>query len=103
MSGQRLVVVSAADIEYVSAADNYIEIFLRGGGRALLRRTLTAFERELDRRAFARVHRSHVVRVEAIAAIESQPSGDATVVLRGGARLPMSRTYRAAVVGRVGR
>lgn len=101
-SGQRLVVVRAADIESVSAADNYVEIVTRTG-RALLHRTLAALEQELDPHTFVRIHRSHLVRAAAITAVEPLASGDAVVVLRSGARLPMSRTHRAAVVERLGR
>lgn len=80
------------EIERVSAAGNYVEI--GWGPRTLLHRaTLSAVEAELGP-AFARVHRSHLVRRDAVRRIATDRSGDFTVGLAGGREVRGSRRYR---------
>ena len=86
------------EIERVSAAGNYVEI--GWGPRTLLHRaTLSAVESELGA-AFARVHRSHLVRRAAIRRIETDRSGDFTVELAGGTEIRGSRRYRDGIEAR---
>ena len=86
------------EIDWVSAAGNYVEI--GWGPRTLLHRaTLSAVEAELGA-AFARIHRSHLVRRDAIRRIETDRSGDFTVQISGGTQLRGSRRYRDGVEAR---
>lgn len=90
--------VPVAEIERVSAAGNYVEI--GWGPRTLLHRaTLSAVEAELGV-AFARVHRSHLVRRDAIRRIETDRSGDFIVHLASGSHVRGSRRYRDGVEAR---
>jgi LytTr DNA-binding domain len=90
--------VPVDEIERVSAAGNYVEI--GWGLRTLLHRaTLSAVEAELGA-AFARVHRSHLVRRAAIRRIETDRSGDFTVQMSSGTELRGSRRYRDGVEAR---
>jgi len=90
--------VPVNEIERVSAAGNYVEI--GWGPRTLLHRaTLSAVESELGA-AFARVHRSHLVRRAAIRRIETDRSGDFTVELASGTEVRGSRRYRDGVEAR---
>lgn len=87
--------VPITEIERVSAAGNYVEI--GWGPRTLLHRaTLSAVEAELGA-AFARVHRSHIVRRDAIRRIATDRSGDFTVHLASGSDVRGSRRYRDGV------
>lgn len=85
-------IVHCADIEWLEAADNYVDIHLAGRS-LLLRRTLTALLRDLGP-AFLRTHRSFAVALNAVDAVRTRQKGDATVVLRSGAEVPCSRQYR---------
>jgi hypothetical protein len=49
-----------------------------------------------------RIHRSAIVNVEAIAEIRSLFHGDYDVLLRDGTALPVGRTYRDRLLGRLG-
>ncbi|MDB5709831.1 MAG: hypothetical protein JWL96_1901 [Sphingomonas bacterium] len=90
--------VPVDEIERVSAAGNYVEI--GWGPRTLLHRaTLSAVEAELGA-AFARVHRSHLVRRDAIRRIETDRSGDFTVQMSSGNEIRGSRRYRDGVEAR---
>ncbi|UXH77175.1 LytTR family DNA-binding domain-containing protein [Roseateles amylovorans] len=81
-----------AEIEWVQACGNYINLH-RQHHDYPLRSTLSAFEQTLDPDEFVRVHRSYLVRLRLIEAIEPTEAGDAHLRLRDGSRLPCSRTY----------
>ena len=96
----RVHVVRCADIEWLRAADNYVEVHVEG--RALLmRRTFSTLLADLGP-AFVRTHRSAAVAFQRIAAVRAREKGDATVHLHGGAQVPCSRQYRAALLRRLG-
>ncbi|MBC7893774.1 MAG: response regulator transcription factor [Cytophagaceae bacterium] len=91
-----IVFVRTADIDYAEAAGNYVR--LRAARTThLMHETLTNLAERLDPSRFLRIHRSTIVNVDRIAAIQPMFHGDAVAVLRDGTRLPVSRTYRAAV------
>jgi two-component system LytT family response regulator len=90
----RVLLLKVEDIEYVSAAGNYVEIFAHGRAH-LLREPLTRFAAQLDATQFVRVHRSHLVRIGALVELNPLFSGDYELTLESGARLPMSRRYKA--------
>jgi two-component system LytT family response regulator len=54
-------------------------------------------ERELDPERFVRIHRSAIVQVDRIKELLPDFHGDFVVVLRNGARVTLSRTYRRKV------
>jgi two-component system, LytTR family, response regulator len=54
---------------------------------------MESLETRLDPAKFVRTHRSHVVNIDAIAAIEPAFHGDSTAILRNGERVPWSRRY----------
>ena len=80
------------EIEWVQACGNYVNLH-RQSHDYPLRSSLGAFEQRLDPAVFVRVHRSYLVRLRLIEAIEPTESGDAHLRLRDGSRVPCSRTY----------
>jgi two-component system LytT family response regulator len=89
--GARVHVVATADIDYIEAQDDYVAI-CAGGKRWLKNQRLSELERQLDPRAFLRVHRSYIVKVEAIARIEPASKDTHCAVLGDGTRIPISRS-----------
>lgn len=83
-----------AEIERVEAAGNYVEIRRRGGRPLVHRASLRAVERELAIHGFVRIHRSHLVRRDAIARIRP-----ADVILRDGTSLKTGKRFRSALRG----
>lgn len=95
--GSRVVMLQPMEIEWVSAAGNYVE--LNGTfGHELARRTLADIEAELTPHGFVRVHRSRLVRRTAIATIETRQSGDFDMTLRSGTVISGSRRFRQNLV-----
>lgn len=84
------------EIERVEAAGNYVE--LHGPrGPVLHRATLSAVEAELGAHGFARIHRSRLVRRDAVRAVATTPSGDFEATLASGAVVAGSRRFRAGL------
>lgn len=94
VDGERL---RLADVQWISAADNYIELHLPP--RSLLERVTLAdaLLRPGWAARFVRVHRSHAVNPSHVTRIERLGSGEAVLTLGGGEKLRVSRGYRAAL------
>jgi two-component system LytT family response regulator len=92
-TGDRAIFLDVADIQRISAAGNYVEVYTAGKTH-LVRDSLADFIAQLDPAQFLRVHRSHVVRVSFIAELHPLFHGDYELVLRDGQHLPLSRRYK---------
>jgi len=88
--------VPARDIEWLEAAENYVNLHVRGRVYPL-RSTMTAIQERLDPQRFVRVHRSHIVNLDFLEQIEPLDTGDARLLLKDGSRIPCSRRYRPAL------
>ncbi|WP_161597872.1 LytTR family DNA-binding domain-containing protein [Novosphingobium ginsenosidimutans] len=96
--GSRTIWIKPDEVDWVSAAGNYVE--LHGSfGAQLMRRKLGDLEAELQRQGFARVHRSRLVRQASIASIETRQSGDFDILMRSGDRISGSRRFRTNIKG----
>lgn len=91
--GSRTVWLKPDEIASVEAAGNYVEL-TTGVGTLLHRTTLAAMESALVPQGFVRIHRSRLVRRDAIREVRTTPSGDFEVVLAEGRTLSGSRRYR---------
>lgn len=84
--------ISVAEIVRVASDANNVELHTRRG-LFRLRTTMESLEARLDPAQFVRVHRSHLVNIDAVAAVEPAFHGDYLAILRNGERLPWSRRY----------
>ena len=84
----------ADQIERVEAAGNYVEFRRRSGPVLVHRASLAAIERELAGHGFVRIHRSHLVRRDAIVRIRP-----ADVILRDGTSLRTGKRFRTTLRG----
>jgi two-component system LytT family response regulator len=91
---ERAFFLDVDDIQRVSAAGNYVEVYAAGKVH-LVRDSLTSFVAQLDPTEYLRVHRSHVVRVNFIQELRPMFHGDYELVLRDGQTLALSRRYKA--------
>jgi two-component system LytT family response regulator len=92
-TGPRSVFIRTEEIDWIEAERNYIRLHV--GERAyLLRENLGRIESALDPAAFCRIHRSTIVNVDRIQAVESLFGGEYLVVLHDGTRLTSGRSYR---------
>lgn len=92
----RILFLSVDDIRWIEAQENYVRI-CTGKDSHLLRETIGSMESRLDPNSFLRVHRSAIVNLHYVKEVKNESDGDATVVLKSGEQVPMSRSYRAKI------
>ncbi|HVT44512.1 MAG TPA: LytTR family DNA-binding domain-containing protein [Thermoanaerobaculia bacterium] len=94
---QRIVLLPARQVQWMKAEGNYVRLQSRGGSY-LTRATISALARSLDRKHFARVHRSIIVNLDSVREIAQLFHGEYEIVMKDDARLPLSRSYRDALL-----
>ena len=92
--------VSIEEIDWIEAADYYACLHV-GKKSHLLRRSLAELEQELDCSTFCRVHRSSIVNLSRVRALHFAEDGECCVLLKDGAKLPLSRRYRKQLESRL--
>lgn len=93
--GDRLHLVPIDEIEWIEAADYYVEVHA-GPHTHLHRESLQRLEAMLEDR-FVRIHRSRLVNRRRIRELRREGRRDLVVVLDTGAELPVARSQHAAV------
>jgi two-component system LytT family response regulator len=92
--GHRSIFVNVSEIDWFEADGQHV--LLRIGPQSYtLNQTMRALEAALDPDRFARIHRSAIVNIARIRELQPWFGGDAVLVLTTGAKLRVSRTYRA--------
>ena len=86
--------VPVASIVRIEADGNNVTIHAAGKTHTL-RATLESFEERLDPEQFARVHRSQIVNIDAIAEIRPWFHGDYVLAVKDGSEVAWSRRYAA--------
>ncbi|WP_158635662.1 LytR/AlgR family response regulator transcription factor [Vulcaniibacterium tengchongense] len=99
--GPRLQLVEVDAIDCILARANYVELCV-GERRHLLRETMAALERRLDPQRFVRIHRSRIVRIEAVRDVETLEEGRYLLRLAGGLRVASSTGYRPRLQAALG-
>lgn len=92
-------IVRVEDIGWIETADNYV-VLHTATAQPLLRQTLAGLLPRLGP-AFVRCHRRAAVQLAWIDSVHALEHGDCELLLRGGARVPCSRQYRAAVMAQL--
>lgn len=100
-SGAVIKVVKVCDIERIEAAGVYANIYA-DGAEHLYRMSLNELAARLDTETFVRIHRSTMVNVNAILQLKSITHGEYEVLLQSGARVRVSRSYRAELEQKLG-
>ncbi len=88
----RTLFVPVKDVDWIEAEGKYVRVHVREQSY-LVRDAIAAVARRLDEKLFVRIHRCTIVNFRRVAEIRD----DATVVLRDGTELVMSRRFRARV------
>lgn len=94
--GARIVFVRVEEVDWIQSAANYVRLH-SGANTYTVRETMTRVESMLDPARFLRVHRNAIVNLDAVEQFESSPQGSMTAIMRGGTRLPLSRSYRTTI------
>ena len=100
-SGRQVLFVQLADVDWIESADYCVDLHI-GAKTVALRRSMAAVESELDAAGFCRVHRTAIVNLARVRALDTGVDGDMEVVLADATRVPLSRRYRAQLQARLG-
>ena len=93
--------VMTEDIDWIEAAGVYVTLH-SGSEEFLYRAGLASVASRLDPFQFVRIHRSSIVNLKSVALLERRSHGEFEVMLKGGQRLMLSRSYRAEVEAMLG-
>ena len=91
--GDRVLRLSADEIDWISAEDNYVRIH-RGKENVLVRATLNNLAREFHSDFLLRVHRSCLVNINRVKEVHRGPNHHYSLVLEDGTPIPCSRRYK---------
>jgi two-component system LytT family response regulator len=84
-------IIPVAEVNFFEAEDDYVTIHT-SAGKYLKKMTMKTLEESLDTGKFARVHRSFIVNLNGITGIEPYERDTYLVKLRGGEKIPVSKT-----------
>jgi two-component system LytT family response regulator len=88
----KTVLVDVGEIDWIEAAENYVQLHTSSGGH-LLHVTMSTLEKSLDPMIFLRIHRSVIVNVTRIRELQPVMHGEYAITLASGARLQSGRNY----------
>jgi len=90
--------IDVKDIIWVNGAGNYVELhFSKCDTPVLHRETMKNIEKKLEPEGFIRIHRSTLVRKQAISELMPTDSGDYKIKLKNDIYLNLSRRYKSCL------
>lgn len=94
--------IDLAQVDRVQAEGEYVRLFY-GAASYLHREPISSLLERFDPARFVRIHRSHIINRDRIAAIRRRPAGGYTIVTNGDELLPVGRNYRSVVKTLIGK
>jgi two-component system LytT family response regulator len=91
-TGSRLQIVLVEDILWIGAAGDYMELHVKGRSH-LLRESMSSLEQKLDPAKFLRIHRSRIVRSDAIVELSAIDNREYMIKLTDSSLHRSSRTH----------
>jgi two-component system LytT family response regulator len=92
-SGGRIYFLNVEEVDWIEAADNYVELHV-GRESHLLRETISGLAARLDSSQFLRIRHSTMVNLERVKELRPLFRGEYLIVLQDGTELTSSRRYR---------
>jgi len=94
-SEHKVLKVKYADIRYIESMREYAAYHTTTQGRILSLKSLKQLEKELPIQQFIRIHKSHIINVDFVNALEGN------MVIIGKDKLPIGASYKEQVMGRI--
>ena len=91
--GTHFHVLRLKEVDWVEADRKHLCLHI-GNKVHRVRQTMAELKRSLNPRQFLQVHRSHVVNVDSIAALDFSKPSSPFVVLTSGKRVALARSYK---------
>jgi two-component system LytT family response regulator len=93
----KMFFVKVSEIEWIEAEEKYVILHTRSQ-RHMIRQSISALEAQLASESFVRIHRCHLLNLEALQEIVPWAHGDSLAVLKSGVRLNIGRNYKDALL-----
>lgn len=90
------VVLPWTDVDWIEAAGDYLCVHALGETH-VMRCTMKAMEKQLDKQQFVRVHRSTIINTHRVTKIRSHINGEYFLTMNDGKQVKVSRSYRASI------
>jgi len=100
-TGDRFFFVRAAEIEWVEAEEKYV-LLHTPTQKHIVRHAISALEQQLAPAGFVRIHRCHLVNIEALQELVSLGRGDCIAVLKSGSQLSVGRSFKDRLLTAMG-
>jgi two-component system LytT family response regulator len=100
-SDGRIFFIKAADIDWIEAEEKYVFLHTRTQ-RHMIRQSISALEMQLASASFVRIHRCHLINLEALQEVVPMSHGDCVAILKTGVRLNVGRNYRERLMRAMG-
>lgn len=88
--------ISIAHIDVMEASGDYIYIHT-DDRKLMMRGTLRDYSQKFSRQ-FYQTHRSYLINIDSVKAIHRKTNGGATILMKHGATIPLSRRYKAGLL-----
>lgn len=93
-SSRRLIFLSLADMEWIQADGNYVQLHVAGDCYRI-REKISSVADAMDDAHFVRIHRSVIVNLDRVHELQPCGGGEYVVVLESGKQLPVGRSYKS--------
>ena len=100
-NGDRLFFVRAAEIEWVEAEEKYVLLHTRTQ-KHILRQGISSLEVQLAPAGFVRIHRCHLLNLDALQELVTLGRGDCVAVLKSGSQLSVGRNFKDRLLAAMG-
>ncbi len=97
----RMFFLKASEIEWVEAEEKYVVLHTRSA-RHMIRQAIGELEAQLAAASFVRIHRCHLINLEALQEVQPLSHGDCVAVLKSGVRLNVGRSYKDRLLQAMG-
>lgn len=91
--GSKVFALPVADIDWITSSDHYVTLSSRKK-QYLVYEKLSTLETQLDPEEFIRIHRTTIIHVQSAAHIKKGLYGNHTVIMKDGAKYPVSRSKK---------
>ena len=93
----RTFLVKAAEVEWIEAEEKYVVLHTRTQ-KHMIRQSISDLETQLAPASFVRIHRGHIINLNALQELAQGFHGDYIAVLNSGTRLNVGRNYRETLM-----
>jgi hypothetical protein len=98
----QITILEFTSVDWIEAQGNYLALHV-GPTAHLIRESIARLEARLDPAHFTRIHRSTIVAVNRIRDMVPLGAGDATLRLKDGTELRLSRNFRDRLLAQMGK